>query len=371
MRIGINGLLLSGQAGYRQTGVSRYIERLIGALPAVMPDAELLVYASKDAALPSGATAKRSPIPMEHPAVRIAWERAALPVFARANRLDLFHGTVNALPSWLPCPAVVTIHDLAFLRWPEQVPVRRYQYLSRATRAAAHSAARVLAVSEATKRDVVELLGVAPEKIAVTPLGVDERVTPAPSGQLAAFRAKAGLPEPYILTVCTLEPRKNLPRLLDAFAQVKDQLPHKLVVVGPKGWRTGALKETLDRLGLGERLLLTGFVPDAELPLWYSAADIFAFPSLYEGFGLPVLEAMACGAPVLTSIESSLPEVAGNAAVYVYPLSVESIADGMLSLATSSESRIVLRANSIARAQNFTWERTARLTAEAYREAAQ
>ncbi|MCC6793059.1 MAG: glycosyltransferase family 4 protein [Thermomicrobiales bacterium] len=370
MRIGINGLLLTGQSGYRQTGVSRYIERLIAALPAAMPDAELIVYSGRGAVLPSGAMAKRTLVPMEHPAVRIAWERAALPIFARVNRLDLFHGTVNALPAWLPCPSVVTVHDLAFLRWPEQVPVRRYQYLARATRDAVRMASRVIAVSEATKRDIVELLNVRAEKVAVTPLGVDGRFRKPSPGVLAAFRQKQGLERPFFLTVCTLEPRKNLPRLLEAFAQVKDDLPHTLVVVGPEGWRTGALKTTLDRLDLGERLILTGFVPDDDLPLWYSLADVFAFPSLYEGFGLPVLEAMGCGAPVLTSNVSSLPEIAGDAAVYVDPRSVDGIAEGLARLGTDAALRERLGAAGATRAEAFTWRRTAELTASIYREAA-
>lgn len=368
MRIGINGLLLTGQAGYRQTGVSRYIERLVAAMPEAMSDAALLVYAGRGIALPSGVTGKFAPIPMERPAVRIAWERAALPLLARANRLDLFHGTVNTLPPRLSCPAVVTVHDLAFLRWPEQVPVSRHRYLSAAVPDAVRRAARVIAVSEATKRDLVELLGVAGEKIAVTPLGVEERFSPPAAEALGAFRERKGLDRPFILTVCTLEPRKNLPRLLEAFARLRSELPHQLVIVGPEGWRTGALRETLAGLRLDDRLRLTGFVPDDELPLWYAAADLFAFPSLYEGFGLPVLEAMACGTPVVTSKASSMPEVAGDAAVYVDPESVEAIAEGIRVIARDAALRDRAARAGADRSRGYTWQRTARLTAEVYRE---
>lgn len=367
MRIGINGLLLTGQAGYRQTGVARYIERLVTALPTVMPDAELLVHVGRGVTLPPGVEARRAWVPTERPPARLAWERAALPILARRDRLSLFHGTVNTLPAALPCPAIVTVHDLALLRWPEQVPARRFRYLSRAIPHAVRRAARVLAVSEATKRDLVELLKVPSEKIAVTPLGVDERFHPVSKVELGGFRERHGLTRPFLLTVCTLEPRKNLPRLLEAFALVRDT-DRQLVIVGPEGWLTGGLRETLERLDLRNRVRLTGFVPDDELPLWYNAADLFVFPSLYEGFGLPVLEAMACGAPVVTSNISSLPEVAGDAAIYVEPESVESIAKGIEAALGNSETRERMSRIGVRRAREFTWRRTAELTAAAYRE---
>jgi glycosyltransferase involved in cell wall biosynthesis len=227
----------------------------------------------------------------------------------------------------------------------------------------------VLAVSETTKRDIVELLKIPAEKIVVTPLGVDDHFHPPTPGEAAAFRAKHGIKSPFILTVSTLEPRKNLPRLLEAFEKIKEQIPHRLVIVGPEGWRTGALHDTIEWLDLGDRLQMTGFVPDDELPYWYAAADLFAFPSLYEGFGLTVLEAMACGAPVLTSNVSALPEVGGDAAVYVDPLSVDVIAEQLLELVTNDERRSALSAAGQIRAAEFKWERTARLTADSYRAA--
>ena len=368
VRIGINGLLLTGQQGYRQTGISRYIERLISALPAAMPDAEILVYAGNDVSLPLGLNGRYTPIPVTNPAIRIGWEMAALPLLTRLNRLGLFHGTVNALPMGLGCPAVVTIHDLALFRWPEQVPRRRYHYLSRAIRSAVKSADRVLAVSEATKADIVELLGVDPRKIAVTPLGVDERFTPPTADRLATFRGQPEMNVPYLLTVGTLEPRKNLPRLLEAFAELKDEIPHRLVLVGPEGWRTGAMQDALTRLDLGDRVHFTGFVRDEQLPLWYAGADVVVVPSIYEGFGLPVVEAMACGAVVVTSNVSSLPEVAGGAALLIDPSSSGSIAEGIRRILDDSGLRIDLRKKGTLRAREFTWQRTAEATVAAYRE---
>ncbi len=367
MRIGINGLLLTSRTGYRLTGVNRYIERLVSALPSAIPDAELLVYTGRGVDLPDGSVARASAISLDNPAVRILWERTVLPLMTRRDRLDLFHGTVNSLPGGLRCPAVVTIHDLALLRWPEQVPIRRYRYLSKAIKDAVQAADRVLAVSAATRDDIVELLGVDPGKIAVTPLGVDRRFSPPTPEAVADFKASKGLNVPFILTVGTLEPRKNLPRLLEAFASLKPEIPHQLVLVGPEGWRQGPLNEKLDALKLEDRLKMTGFVPDHELPLWYAAADLFVLPSLYEGFGLPVLEAMACGAVVVTSNVSSMPEVAGEAALHVDPQSVASIAEGIRRALGDEILRRDLRAKGLARAKTFTWERTAELTADAYR----
>ena len=266
LRIGINGLLLGGEGGYRQTGVSRYIESLVRELPAAMPEDELLLFTARGVQAAEGVRGLPAAIGTERPAVRIAWEVAALPVLARRHRLDLFHGTVNALPPVFATPAVVTIHDLAFLRWPEQVPSGRYRYLSWAVRSAVRRARRVLAYSETTKADVVGLLGVRAERVAVMPMGVDARFRPAPPEEMDAFKRLHGVERPFLLAVGTLEPRKNLPRLLEAFAAVRDRVPHDLLLVGPEGWLTGPMHATLDRLRLGERVRLTGYVPDASLP---------------------------------------------------------------------------------------------------------
>lgn len=369
MRVGINALLLTKNEGYRQTGVSRYVERLLSALPEAMPEDDLIAYLDKAVTAPEGVSVRRTPFAIDKPAFRVAWERAAFPALARKDRLDLFHGTVNALPSGLGCPGVVTIHDLAFLRWPEQVPARRYQYLAKAVPAAAKAARRVLTVSEATKRDVVELLGVAPDKVVVTPLGVDARFAPPSTAAVEVFRERAAIRRPYVLVVGTLEPRKNLPRLLDAFALIAPRVPHQLVLIGPEGWLTGPFHEQLERLRLGDRVRLTGFVPDGDLPAWYAGADCVAVPSLYEGFGLPALEAMACGAPVVVSNVSALPEVVGDAGVLVDPNDTDSIAAGLESVLGDPAARMRMTANGRLRAAEFSWAKTAELTGTAYREA--
>jgi glycosyltransferase involved in cell wall biosynthesis len=372
VRVGINALLLNQSSGYRQTGVSRYIDRLLRALPDAMGEDELRAYIGHGMHLPHESDSRSSrpaQISVGHPGARIAWEHLALPALTRRDHLDLFHGTVNVIPLGLPCPSVVTIHDLAFLRFPEQVTAKRYQYLSRTIRSSVKRAARVLSVSEATKRDIVELLYVAPEKIAITPLGVDERFRRIDEDALSHFREQAGIERPFVLFVGTLEPRKNLPRLVEAFTLIASDVPHDLVVIGPEGWLTseihGSSRQLLDR----GRIQFRGFVPDGQLPAWYSACDLFAYPSLYEGFGLPPVEAMACGAPVLTSSVSSLPEVVGDAALTVDPLDTEAISAGMLRVLSDANLRDDLRRRGPEQAKRFTWQRTAELTVEAYREA--
>ncbi len=369
VRIGINALLLTGRPGYRQTGLNRYVASLLDHLPAADPTIEWRAFVASDAPPTTGVASVVAPVPAHLPVVRIGWEWCGLPVATRRAGLDLFHGTMNAIPAALPCPAVVTVHDLAFLKFPENVTRRRYHYLRWATGHAVRSARRVIAVSRATKHDLIEQFDIPEERIDVTPLGVDARFRPAGEEAVESLVRRLGLRRPFVLSVGTLEPRKNLPALLRAFDCVAPEVPHNLVLAGATGWRRDELNRTRAKLNLGDRLQLTGFVPDADLPALYSAAAMFAFPSLYEGFGLPVLEAMACGTPVLTGADSSLPEVAGDAALLVDPRDVDTIAVGMRSLLTDDALSGSLAAAGRHRAATFSWTRTAELTIASYRKA--
>jgi glycosyltransferase involved in cell wall biosynthesis len=369
VRFGVDALLLSNREGYRRSGVARYVDRLLAALPGALGLDELVTYLSPGIYRDS-ARNRHMPVPVERPSIRIAWEHVALPVMARRDQLDLFHGPVNVVPRGLPCPSVVTVHDLAFLRYPETVPRNRYLYLSFETRSTVKRAERVIAVSEATKRDIVELLKIDPGKVEVVPLGVDARFRPASEREQTEFDARYRIDKPFLLTVGNLEPRKNLPRLLEAFAMVAPKIEHDLVMIGAEGWLTGELRETLSRLRLDGRVKMTGFMDDADLPRWYAAADLFVFPSLYEGFGLPVIEAMACGTPVLASATSSLPEVAGGAAVLFDPLRIDAIADAIVQLSGDTAQKAELARMGMARALAFTWSATAEQTIRVYREAA-
>ena len=368
MRIGLNALLCSSGRNYRRTGVSRYIDELARHLAHDPGQDELIAYVSRSFE-PSGwdhVRLRRAWFPVEKPPVRIGWEAAVLPFATLRDRLAVYHGTVNTLPAGIRAATAVTVHDLAFLHYPEQITAKRYQYLKRMIRYSVGRADVVLVPSEATRADVVESFRFDPDRVVVTPLGVDPRFSPAAGSAIEAVRELYALQRPYILSVGTLEPRKNLPMLVRAFAALRNQFPHDLVLAGPEGWLMDEIERTIAESGIADRVRRIGFVEDRALVALYSGSDLVAIPSLYEGFGLPVLEAMASGAPVLTSKVSSLPEVAGEAALLVDPANLDSVTDGLRQLLASDSLRARLRLAGPAQAAQFTWERTAALTRAAY-----
>lgn len=373
MRVGVLGHLLSFASGYRQAGVSRYIEFLLRALPSAAPDIEAVVFTGPQSGacaerFPSALRWHRSRVPTGRPEIRILWEQVAGPVALRRAGVDLVHGPVNVIPVLDGLPGVVTVHDLAFRVYPEQYPRAKQRYLDLLTGLSVRSAARVVTVSESTRRDVLRFYRVEPERVVTVPNGVDPAMVPVTDeGRLARFREVHGLPEEFILYLGTLQPRKNLVGLLRAYARAGVEAP--LVVAGGKGWMYEPVFAEVRALGIEGRVLFAGYADPEDLPLWYSAATAFVFPSFYEGFGLPVLEAMACGAPVITSDSSSLPEVAGDAALLVDPRDVDALAGAIERLMGSPGLRADLRERGLARAREFSWERTARETAAVYRAA--
>lgn len=355
MRIGINAALNSAREGYRQTGISRYIGELVEGIERVkQPGDRLLLFGQKT-----------GPI-KDSPMSRILWEQSALPVNITAQRLDVFHTPIGAVPLLARTPSVVTVHDLAFLKYPDQLPASRRAWLVAATRLSARRAAKIITVSQATANDLKEWLNVPDDRIQAIPLATSGKVERVEGKSLDVFQMKWDIDRPYVLAVGTLEPRKNLPTLLRAFARIKDDIDHQLVLVGPEGWLTGELKSTLEELNLGDRVRLTGFVSDEELGGWYSGADLFAFPSYYEGFGLPSIEAMRCGAPVLCANNSAFPEVVGNAGVLIPAEDENAWSDSMLDLLQDESKRDELRTLGFARANEFSWERTAQETYDVY-----
>ncbi|RME31003.1 MAG: glycosyltransferase family 1 protein, partial [Thermoflexia bacterium] len=282
---------------------------------------------------------------------------------------DLVHGPVYVVPLATSLPAVVTVHDLSFLRFPHFFRPANRLYLSLFTRLSVRRARRVLAVSFHTAKETERLLGIRGAKLRVVYHGVDPVFRPLPPEEVAAFRIRQELPEQFVLYVGTLEPRKNLVRLVQALARFPETDRPFLVLAGARGWCDEEIFATVERLNLGDRVLFPGYVPNEELPLWYNAARVFAYPSLYEGFGMPVLEALACGTPVLTSETSSLPEAAGDGALLVDPNDVGAIADGLHRLLTDQVLRETLRERGLAHAARFSWARTALETVALYREA--
>jgi glycosyltransferase involved in cell wall biosynthesis len=369
VKIAINALLYSIGADYRQTGISRYVDRLLGCVAAELPGDDVTALVSQGAEPDwSGVDLMQAHVPSGSPLRRIAWEQAALPALIRKGSFDIYHGSVNTLPL-IPTGTrrIVTIHDLAFLRFPEQVTRKRYAYLKSMVGNSARRADAILVPSEATASDVHDLLGASRNRIHITPLGVDAHFRPAPPEAIQAIRSSYGLDQPYVLTVGTIEPRKNLRRLIEAFALGASQHDCDLVLVGPTGWLTDGIEQAIVQSELGDRIKRTGFVNDDGLVGLYSGAEVVVIPSLYEGFGLPVLEAMACGAVVVTSNVSSMPEVAGEAAILVDPVDTQSIASGIRLALEDKMLRKRLESAAVVRARDFTWKRTARTTADAYR----
>jgi glycosyltransferase involved in cell wall biosynthesis len=269
----------------------------------------------------------------------------------------------------MPCryKNVITICDVTPLLFPAAHGRMNVWHHRFALPAILKRADRIITISECSKRDIARVYGVPEEKISVTLLAADERYRVDPEGLPGV--ALAMLPRPYILNVGTLEPRKNLDGLLKAFAAAKKKgIPHQLVVTGAKGWGESRIAPLVKDLGIEGSVTFTGFIADDDLTHLYREADFFVYPSLYEGFGLPVLESMACGTPVLTSNSSSIPEVAGDAALLVDPQSESELSSAILKLAGDEGLRLSMRGKGLAQAGKFSWERTVCETLSIYEE---
>jgi glycosyltransferase involved in cell wall biosynthesis len=370
--VGLNAHLVSLSANYRGAGINRYICGLLTNLPVVDAENHYTAYlgdARMRRVAPPALSLRVSRLPTARPAVRIAWEQTAQPLALVRDRIDLVHGLAYALPLVCPTRSVVTIHDLSFMLFPAAFNTINRLYLTAATRHAVRRADAVVTVSEHTRQDVIRLLNARPGRVFAVPNGVDSDFRPiADAERVARFRRDQGLPERFVLFVGTIEPRKNLIRLVEAFHRGKiGSTGVKLVLGGGVGWRYSGLLRRVEELGLGDEVLLPGFISRDQLPWWYNAAEVFVFPSRYEGFGLPPLEAMACGTPVIASTASSLPEVVGDAGLLVGPDDVEGLAEAMLRMLSNDDLRADFRRRSLARAATFSWRRTAAETARVYR----
>jgi glycosyltransferase involved in cell wall biosynthesis len=282
---------------------------------------------------------------------------------------DVFHAS-DVLNYALPgARNVTTILDLTALLFPEYHTARVQETLAQKFRLAQTKTQAVIAISECARRDAIEHLGLDPSRVHVVYCGVDGAFRPLPPATVAEALRPLGLaPQQYILYVGTIEPRKNLARLVRAYHRVRQAFPAapKLVLVGIKGWHYEDVLTAIDQLGLEDDVLLPGRVPSELLPALYNGAQLLAYPSIYEGFGLPALEAMACGTPVITSNTSSLPEVVGDAGVMVDPYDVTQLATAMEQMLNDEAQRAVFRQRGLERAARFTWEATARQTLEVY-----
>jgi len=368
-RIAINAHLLSGQDSYRRAGIHQYIYQLLCHLPQFSEDFTYTIYANHTADLDQNPHMRfvSATLPTERPLARILWEQLLWPPALLRERADLLHSMAFVTPFWRPCPAVVTIYDLSFIYYPERYPAFRRLYLTSQTRRSCRSARRVVAISESGRQDIHDLFGVPLSRIAVVPPGVTAAYHPRPTAEVEAFRRREELPAQFLLHVGTLQPRKNLPVLLEALAQIKR--PELLLVfIGGKGWYYEEIFARVKALKLEEQVRFTGYVADETLPLWYNAATIFVFPSIYEGFGMPVLEAIACGTPVIAADTSSIPEVVGGAARLFAPHDVNVLAEHLQTMLGNPGVMAAMRAHGLEQARNFSWANSAQQMITVYEE---
>ena len=361
----------------RQSGVGAYAQRLITGLATIDHQNRYTCLVAADGpGLPvhqDNVAASPTRVSFEDHLRGDLWLLGYLPFRLRALRADVYHGTAVFLPHVkLGYRTVVTIHDLVSFLFPETVPRKYSLYMRLMTRLAARSADRIIAVSDATKADLVRTLRVAPAKVVVIHEAVGpEFAQPRPLESIEAVIRRYRLARPYCLFVGNLEPRKNLPRLIEAFAEVRRRLGRRersvqLVLAGTRAWLHTGVLQAVEQHGLGDAVVFTDYVPSADLPALYAGATCFVFPSLYEGFGLPVLEAMAAGAPVVAARAGSIPEIADDAALLVDARVPGELATAIEAVLTDAALRERLVARGRARAAMFEWNTVAQETLAVY-----
>ena len=352
MRIGIDTQSTLG----RKTGIGLYTANLLRALARVAPQHEYVELSwGRAAELRTDQ--------------RLRWQQFELPRRARATGVDLLHVTGFDAPLWRPCSVVLTVHDLIGLLFPTNLPPVSRFYWSRWMPRTIRWADRIIAVSRHTQSDLNRVLGIPEDRIEVIHNGVNEVFQPLQDHEaLETVRRKYGLPPTIILYLGTLEPRKGLDTLITAYGGLAPDAPYDLVIAGKRGWYTEPLFQQVEALGLGRRVHFTDYIPDKDLPALYNLGKVFVYPSRYEGFGLPALEAMACGSPVVCTDAASLPEIVGDAALLVPPDDADALAAALRRVLDDGGLQAKMRARGLERARRFTWEETARRTAQVYEE---
>lgn len=369
MKIALSAL----QQRHFLTGTGRYIAELFRHIPRLAPGHEIILYRKTDqrglfeSDAPNASQRELPQCPVE-PVRRSLWELARFAGVLRSDAIGLYHGPANFLPPRKSCPYVLTLHDMFFFRNPGRTGFVRSQYWRQTIRATWQHADLILTDSEFSRSEIQHFLPVPGDRIRVIPLGVDAAfLTDAPRELRQGMRAALNLGDPYMLYVGRLDPDKNVRRVVEAFALARDTVlrGHLLAIAGARDYQSSGISDLVQQLGVADRVRLLGYVEERFLVPLYQESAVMCYPSLNEGFGLPSLEAMAAGVPVVTSNVSSLPEVVGDAAIKVDPHSVGAIASG-LQMALDPVRSAELREAGRARARSFTWERTSRLTLDAY-----
>jgi glycosyltransferase involved in cell wall biosynthesis len=363
LRIGIDVHSLGGQQGGNET----YYQELVKGLVALPSQHELVLYYTREAArqrVSANGHISLERLRPRHPLLRIP---LTLPWRTRADRLDIFHAQ-HVIPPFIRCKTVTTIPDIAYEHFPEAFPPSQRIWMKQLIRSSAIKADHIITVSDYSKRDIARTYGVPEEKITVTYEGASEEFRPHDKeGAEEKLARNYSIKGVFILYLGRLQGRKNLARVVEAYARVRAAgLPHKLVLAGKVDSLFEPVLSRIRELNLEEHVVLPGYVPSEDVPVFYSAAEVFIYPSLFEGFGLPVVEAMACGVPVITSRGSSLEEIAGDAALLVDPLSEDSITSALLQILQDDPMRIRLRQAGLERSKLFNFEKIARQTMDVY-----
>ena len=401
MHIGINAQLLSFSQNYRNGGISRYIRYLLTELAKRPGQHEYTIFVNgrevverlqeftgENSAALSGEEDGHErhrvqthityiPVswPESKPISRVAWEQLKLPSLVREKRIDVLHSPANVLPEMLPrsCAGVVTLHDLAFLRYPHVLTRSKRVYHRTFTMRSLQHATMIIANSNSTKQDAIELAGIPASRLQTVYPCIDERFSSVVyKGDIQAFRHAHGLTQGYLLYLGTLEPRKNITTLIEAYAQLRAIYgrEEKLVLAGGKGWLYDSIFEKIQKLGLESEVIFPGFVSDSDQLLWYHSASAFVYPSLYEGFGIPVAEALACGIPVVTSNVSSLPEAGATIALTIDPRDKEAMARALYKALTDESVHERCRKLAASVAQQFSARTMVEQTIAVYEQAA-
>jgi len=366
VRIGIDARKL------HDYGIGTYIRNLLRELAGIDQESEyVLVTRPQDVAVAATLGPNFRAVADSSKPYSLA-EQVSIPLTVRRERMDLFHATHYVLPALTPSKTVVTIHDCIHLMFPEYLPSRLgYGYARASLYTAAHKSNRIFTVSEQSKRDILKFFKVPADKIVVTPNAIDTRLSAAPTDEhVLQTRERYQLSHSYLLYVGNIKPHKNLERLIEAFHLVRSEGRGELelLIIGDEISKMQPLRRAIHKYDIHRYVRFLGYVPETTLAVLYRLASVIVFPSLYEGFGLPPLEAMAAGTPVVTSNVSSLPEVVGDAAILVDPYSPEAIAHGILTVLRSTHLREDLRRRGLKRAQEFSWARSVRRVRDVYGE---
>lgn len=369
MRIGLDGIPL----GNLKTGIGHYTFELTRSLARIAPSDEFELVSPfpfltelSNQELPANLRTQRVRVNL----LSKRWWAVGLPAYVKRAGYNLFHGTNYDIPLWNRCPTVVTIHDLSVLLHPHLHPSRIVRRARRRLRVMARFATMIITATEAGKREVCAHLKIKSERVAVTPYAPRRSFRPVPPEQTVEVRRRLGIEDEFLLFVGTIEPRKNLLTLVSAYEEIlrTSSVRAQLVIAGREGWLMDDLYAYIKRTGIKDSLHFTGYLSEEDLAALYSSCRVFIYPSLYEGFGLPPLEAMACGAPVITSRIHSIMEVVGEAAHLVEPTDAKDIAQSIVTLLADEGERKRLSQAGRARALEFTWEKTAQQTLGIYRQ---